>query len=179
MSDAALYLEHFRRQRRWTRDLVAAVPEEHFDWAPGEGDFTAGQLVRHLMQSEVFWARLIGGAVAGEPYDPLDLSEPVGEARMKQFRVPNVQVSARPKLGSSFSELLAAWEGIQQGTEELIGGFTAEQLESVVVEHPLTGLRATLDEFLMVMCEHEAHHRGQLSAYLKVLGVEQPTTLWT
>ena len=43
----------------------------------------------------------------------------------------------------------------------------------------LTGLESNLAEFLMVMFEHEAHHRGQLSAYMKSLEVEQPTTLWT
>ncbi len=179
MPDAARHLEHFRRQRRWTRDLVAAVPEEHFDWSPAEGAFTAGQLVRHLMQAEIFWRRLMASALEGELYDPFGLSEPAGEARMRQFRAPNVQVSAHPKLGSSFAELLDTWAGIGRDTEEFIRDLSAEQLETVEVEHPLTGLRATLDEFLMVMCEHEAHHRGQLSAYLKVLGVDQPTTLWT
>jgi uncharacterized damage-inducible protein DinB len=27
---------------------------------------------------------------------------------------------------------------------------------------------------VLVMMEHEAHHRGQLSAYLKGLGLDQP-----
>ena len=179
MSDASRFLDHFRRQRRWTRELVAAVPQEHFDWAPAEDSFSAGQLVRHLMQAEVFWRRLLAAALEGERYDPVPLSEPAGEARMREFRRPNVQVSADPKLGSTFDELLAAWSGIQEATEELISGLDAEQLTTVEVEHPLTGLRGPLDEFLIVMCEHEAHHRGQLSAYLKVLGVEQPASLWT
>ncbi len=30
---------------------------------------------------------------------------------------------------------------------------------------------------LLVMLEHEAHHRGQLTAYLKMLEVDQPAAV--
>jgi uncharacterized damage-inducible protein DinB len=30
---------------------------------------------------------------------------------------------------------------------------------------------------LLVMVEHEGHHRGQLTAYLKMLGVDQPAAV--
>ena len=178
MSDPDQILGHFRRQRRWTRDLVAAVPEEHFDWSPGEGSFSAGQLVRHLMQAETFWCRLLEKAIEGEVYDPFGLPGSADE-RMRSFRAPNVQASADSRLGSTFAECLDSWEGVQARTEELISGLSANQLSEIEVRHPLTGLEGTLDEFLLVMFEHEAHHRGQLSAYMKVLGLEQPTTLWT
>ena len=178
MTESQDLLLHYRRQRGWTRDLVEAVPDEHFDWAPAADAFSCGGLVRHLIQAEIFWRRLLAMAVDGEAYDPVRL-EGDRDERMRSFRQPNLRSSGSPKLGSTFAECLASWEPIQAATEELIEGLTSEQLSEVGVRHPLTGLEASLREFLLVMFEHEAHHRGQLSAYLKTLGVEQPTTLWS
>jgi uncharacterized damage-inducible protein DinB len=36
------------------------------------------------------------------------------------------------------------------------------------------GAEITAWKWLRAMCEHEAHHRGQLSLYLRMLGVEPP-----
>lgn len=176
--DAPRVLAHFRRQRRWTRDLVAAVPDEYFDWSPGEGSFSCGQLVRHLIQAEIFWRRLLAAAIEGESYDPFGIEGSTDE-RMRRFRAPNVEASANPKLGADFAECLASWERVQAETEALLAGLAPTQLVEVRVHHPLTGLEGTLGELLIVMFEHEAHHRGQLSAYMKVLGLEQPTSLWS
>jgi uncharacterized damage-inducible protein DinB len=179
VADSDLLLAHFRRQRGWTRDLVAAVPEERFDWSPGEGAFGAGQLVRHLLQSEIFWRKMLQKALDGEVYDPFSFEEGPGAGRMRSFRSPNLRFSADSRLGSTFADLLTAWTPIQAETEALIGGLTTEQLATVRLRHPLTGFEASLHEFVLVMLEHEAHHRGQLSAYMKVLALDQPTTLWT
>lgn len=178
MPDSKDLLVHFRRQRRWTRDLVAALPEECFDWSPSEGSFSCGQLVRHLIQAEIFWRRLMAAALEGEAYDPFGL-EGSADQRVRQFRTPNVQASANPKLGASFVECLASWRETQILTEQLIEAMTPSQLCEVRLRHPLTGLEGNLGEFLIVMFEHEAHHRGQLAAYMKSLGLDQPTTLWT
>jgi len=42
------------------------------------------------------------------------------------------------------------------------------------VHHPVAGLVAPLGEFIWFMASHEVHHRGQLSAYAKMLGLPQP-----
>ena len=65
------FLDYYRRQRSWTRSLVAAVPEEHFDWRPSEPSFSCGELVRHLIQSEEFWRKLNLEAVEGRTLRPL------------------------------------------------------------------------------------------------------------
>jgi len=36
------------------------------------------------------------------------------------------------------------------------------------------GAEITAWKLLRAMCEHEAHHRGQLSLYLRMLGAEPP-----
>lgn len=175
--DAVALLEHFRRHRTWTRDLVAAVPEELFDWVPPGGGFSCGGLVRHLMQAEIFWCRLLRAAVAGETYDPFGLPGS-REERVEAFREINVSASRSEKMGNSFSECLDSWQAIQIETEGFIGALTREDLEQRSARHPLTGLIGSIWEFLVVMMEHEAHHRGQLSAHLKSRSIDLPTTLW-
>jgi uncharacterized damage-inducible protein DinB len=170
------FLTHFRRQRRWTLALVRAVPEERFGWAPAPDAFTCGGLVRHLIQSESFWRRLLVAAARGESYDPfedLGLPEP-GDQRMVAFRPGNLKSSADSKLGATFAECLAAWEGVQARTERELAALAPEQIAEATVDHPLTGMRVPLWEALLVFVEHEAHHRGQLATYMKALGIDQP-----
>jgi uncharacterized damage-inducible protein DinB len=171
------FLDYYRRQRRWTRSLVAAVPEEHFDWRPSEPSFSCGELVRHMIQSEEFWRKLILEAVEGRPFDPFGLTGS-GLERMAAFRRPNLEAAGRAvKRGSSFAQCLEIWSPIQARTEADLARITPEQLAAVEVEQPLLAQRFPLWEALLVMVGHEVHHRGQLSACLKMLGVEQPAFL--
>lgn len=172
------FLAHFRRQRAWTRAIVAAVPEEKFDWAPAEDAFSCGDLVRHLIQSEIFWTRLIEHGARGEEFDPFDLEEPPGDRRMTAFRGHNLQAAHNPRYGTSPGECLAKWEEVSAETERRLQTIEDEALHARRMHHPLAGLEGPVWEFLVAMLEHEAHHRGQLSAYLKMLGVPQPAAAW-
>jgi uncharacterized damage-inducible protein DinB len=165
-------LVHFRRQREWTRRLVAAVPEERFDWAPSERDFSCGGLVRHMIQSEVFWRRLLAAAARGERYDPFGLTGTQPE-RYEAFREPNLRSSRHDRYGASFAALLDSWLPVQAETERELGRLTEEELQAEV-HHPIAGLRLPIWEMVLLLVGHEVHHRGQLSAYLKVLGLPQP-----
>lgn len=177
MHDIQEFLTHYRRQRRWTRELVEAIPPEHFDWAPLPESFTCGDLLRHLIQAEIFWCRLITKAAAGEAYDPFELQGD-SAARLAAFRKPNLEGSHDPKYGTTFAEGLARWAVVAQRTADELAKLAPEHLAQTG-KHPLTGLEAPLWELLIIMVEHEAHHRGQLSAYLKILGEDQPVDLWS
>jgi uncharacterized damage-inducible protein DinB len=157
---------------------VAAIPEKHFDWAPNESSFSCGDLVRHLEQAEIYWRKLLEKATQGVEYDPFGLDGSADD-RMKAFRSPNLEASRSPRLGVNFAECLASWGDIQAETEEILGSLSAEDLESARVRHSLTGLEGSVRQFVVVMLEHEAYHRGQLSAYMKMLGLEHPTSMWT
>jgi len=171
------FLTYFRRQRSWTRSLVEAIPEEHFDWRPSPETFSCGETVRHLILSENFWRKLLMEGAVGRPFDPFGLPG-AGIERMRAFRPRNLASSAASaaRYGATFAECLGHWAEIQARTEQDFAGITPEQLRVEIV-HPLMNLRLPLWELLLTMVTHEAHHRGQLSAYLKVLGVEQPPML--
>jgi uncharacterized damage-inducible protein DinB len=173
MKSVEEFLVHYHRQRRWTRNLVGAIPEEHFDWRPSPTSFSCGDLVRHLMQAEIFWSRLLVKSAASEAFDPFGL-EGDAEQRMQIFRRPNLESAANPAYGTSFGEALARWSDIERRTDENLRQIPDRALHAVEAQHPLTLVRAPLWELMLLMIEHEAHHRGQLSAYLKMLGVPQP-----
>lgn len=164
---------HFRRERGWTRELVGAIPEPHFDWAPAPDAFTCGGLVVHLIQSEVFWRRLLVAASRGEAFDPFRLPGTPRE-RLDAFRGPNLGSSRSERFGGTFAQCLESWTGIEEKTAVELSAIPETALEGVEFTHPLTGLHATLGEMFLVFLGHEGHHRGQLSAYLKMLREPQP-----
>lgn len=167
------YLEFFRRQRLWTRALVAAIPEEHFDWRPDAESFSCGDLVRHLMQAEIFWTRLLLRIAEGEEIAVYSFgADP--ESRMSAFRERNLESSHDEKYGAGFAEALERWREIQLRTEGELAKIPQSALYERSARHPLTEFEGPLWQFLLFFLAHEAHHRGQLSAYLKILGVAQP-----
>src|SRR6185503_3742274 len=143
-SDPSLSVERplrlWRRERAWSRQLVAAFPESAFGWRPASDAFSCGELVIHLIQSERFWRRLLVEAAAGRRYDPFGLCGTAEQAE----------------------------------TEAAFAAFTAEQLATAIVHHPVAGFVEPLGDMLWFMASHEVHHRGQLSAYAKMLGLPQP-----
>jgi uncharacterized damage-inducible protein DinB len=168
-------LDYRRRERGWTRQLVAAVPEAAFDWAPAANAFSCGGLVRHMMQSEMFYRRLLVAAARGEHYDPFAMGED-GTVNLVAFRESNLESSRSERaarLGTSFAALLGRWDEIGRETVEALSQIADQDLARPML-HPLGRARGPVWELFLVMIGHEVHHRGQLSAYLKVLGVEQP-----
>jgi uncharacterized damage-inducible protein DinB len=165
-------LQHYRRQRRWTLLLVDAIPPDRFDWAPHADTFRLGDLVRHLMQAEVFWRKLMEHAARGEDWDPFGLPGPPRE-RIAAFAPRNLEVSRSDKYGADLEACRSRWASIQADTEAALAAVAADQWERDI-HHPLTGLVVPLWEAVLVMLAHEGHHRGQLSAYLKQLGAPQP-----
>jgi uncharacterized damage-inducible protein DinB len=167
-------LDIFRRERSWTRRLVAALPESAFTWRPAADAFSCGELVVHLVQAERFWRQLFLDAAAGRAYDPFQLQGD-GTERLIAFRPHNLHGAARGTASrDSFAACLAWWDDVEPETTAALASFSDEQLAEVVVDHPIGRLHQSLGEMIHFMISHEAHHRGQLSAYAKMLGVPQP-----
>lgn len=166
-------LRLWSQERAWTRRLVAAFAETTFGWRPALHAFSCGELVVHVLQSERFWRRLLVEAVAGRRYDPFALEGSV-EERYAAFREPNLVSTRAADQPATFAECLARLAEGQGKTETAFSVFTPEQLSEVIVHHPIAGLVEPLFDMIWLMASHEVHHRGQLSAYAKMLDVAQP-----
>jgi uncharacterized damage-inducible protein DinB len=148
----ALLLE-FDHEWATTRRLLERVPPAQFAWKPHEKSMSLGQLAGHL-------SNIPNWCIATLSADSLDLStyvrppEPESlEALLKAFDAR--LAAARNQLASvTDPELLAPWT-LKNGAQEY---FTMPKI-------------SVLRTFVM---NHQIHHRGQLSVYLRLNNVAIP-----
>jgi uncharacterized damage-inducible protein DinB len=54
------FLKHFNNIRQRTRRVAECIPPEQIEWAPRDGMFTLGDLVRHIAVTERYlWAETV------------------------------------------------------------------------------------------------------------------------
>lgn len=146
-----LFLETLKREEQGTRKVLERVPEGQNDWAPHEKSMKLGYLAS-LVASMPNWIDLMISQ------DELDFA-PVGENK------------SRPAEWKKNSELLAIFD------ESMKKGRAA--LEGTTDEHLLTNWKLKAAGHLITdepryiniqqgMLMHWAHHRGQLTVYLRL-----------
>lgn len=139
------FVKDWNRIHKQTARVLAAAPEDKFDWKPNDGMFTLRQLVIHLPNAE---AGITRTALAGTMQKvSLDLDSASVEEIVEKFN-------------SSHSTLV-----------EEVSQLSLDQLNETIEAF---GRKMTRIVLLRVMIEHEIHHRGQLYTYLRLAGVEPP-----
>lgn len=141
------FIAYFDGIRRRTITYIGAVPAERLDWAPRAGEFTCGDIVRHLVAAEQMF---VGAVVEGRWAYP-------GHAPAPQDTLE----SLRARLDAGHAAALAALRA----------------LDEAVLHQPrptLHGSPVKAWRLLMAMVEHEIHHRSQLAVYLSLMGIEPP-----
>ena len=136
-----------------TRRMLERVPEERFGWKPHEKSRTMGELVCHIVGSQVYVKRILEAeqfnvSEAGQPFEAKAVSVLLEgfDERVTQAQTVMKDVSD---------------EAAMQMWKLLDGGQT-------IVEMPRI---AALRGFVL---SHMIHHRGQLSVYLRENGVPLP-----
>lgn len=148
ISSAQEFVDHWEGVRGRTRRVVLLIPRDRFEWSPGPGRWTFGDIVRHLAGIE---RDMHAENVMGRP------SRYPGHGR---------------ELADGFE---AALEYLDRKHREAVGIFSG--LEPARLQaRCLTpaGIEITTWKWLRAMVEHEAHHRGQLYLMLGMLGVQPP-----
>lgn len=144
----AQFLEYWTGIRRRTRRVVTSIPPDRLEWTHRPGAFTLGDLVRHLATTERY---MFAENAAGRP-------------------------SAYPGCGrdlaDGFDAVLAYFDRLDAEAREIIGGLSDADLERKCLTP--AGTPITTWKWLRAMCEHEAHHRGQIYVMLGMLDVQTP-----
>jgi len=143
------FTEYFDGVRRRTIGFFRTIPADMIDWAPKEGEYTCGDIIRHVATSESMFSGVVAdgawrydghgrehGATLDQALALLDARHAAASATLAKVGDPAL-TQTRPPLEP--------------------GG------------RPIRGWRV-----LMAMCEHEVHHRSQLASYLTLMGVEAP-----
>lgn len=148
LRDMASYLAYLERIRERTLPVVDTIPPDQFDWTPRAGEFTIGDLVRHVASVE----RMNVNAALGAGWRYAGHSAAEWGATLAAARANLVRVHAE-----SVARLRAAGDAV----------LSAKQPD-------LSGNRISAWRILMALIEHEIHHRSQLDGYLMLLGVMPP-----
>lgn len=149
IADVASFLRYFEGVHgRTTRD-VGSLPKEAEEWKPppsddDESSWGIPEIVRHIAEARMFFASAFAGE--GWVWDPWQ--EDLGRSE-----------DWVPALERSFAAFSARLSEIP---EERLG----EKVDPIAREgRPLSGWRV-----LMMMVEHEIHHRSQLETYAGLNG---------
>lgn len=141
------YINYFEGLRRRTLRFAEAVPPSKIDWAPAAGEYSCGDILRHIGSVQVMnW-----GILAGKEF---------------QYR------GHRPEFGKSKD---AALKYLAECHREALS-YLKPLPDSVLTEKrpDLNGRPTSAWRFLMAAVEHEVHHRAQLASYLHHLGIDPP-----
>jgi uncharacterized damage-inducible protein DinB len=146
----AAFLRYFDAvHRRALRD-VAALPPAADGWAPphgeGENAWSINQLVGHMAGSRLYFA----SAYRGEGW----ISPPAPDVSTRDRWLPALQASA-----DEFHRLLA------DTPDEWLN----RKIRMIDTEGELSGWRA-----LLMMVEHDVHHRSQIDTYAGMNGWPVP-----
>ena len=146
-----LFLGQLEREAQKSRKALERVPEHHTDWRPHPKSMPLGYLAT-LVATMPSWV------VHTIEQDELDLQPPGG----KPFRPP--VFATRAELIAALDDSMAkARESLQRATDEhLLKPWRFMVAGRVVSEDPR---HVVLFDSVLA---HMAHHRGQLSVYLRL-----------
>ncbi|HBI02669.1 MAG TPA: DinB family protein [Paenibacillaceae bacterium] len=137
-------MKRWKMHRNSLLELVEVLPESSGSWRPWDGGMTTIELVYHLAWTPDFFFAAIEGREMKVPPVPATLNE----ARELLFRLTQEQ-------------------------EQILASYTESDLQR----------NATIDYFKVTepvvdvlhrIIGHEAHHKGQLLLYARMLGVNTP-----
>lgn len=142
------FLDYWASLRGRTRRLARCIPPDRLEWTHREGAFTLGDQVRHLATIE---RHMYAETVAGRP------SRYQGCGR---------------ELADGYDAVLAFLDSLDAEAIAIIAALSDGDLERKCLTP--AGTSITTWKWLRAMCEHEAHHRGQIYLMLGMLGVATP-----
>jgi uncharacterized damage-inducible protein DinB len=141
------FIDYFSGVRKRTLNFVRVIPADKLNWLPKEGEFTCADIVRHLAACE----RMFVGVVT--------------QGKWKYGGHEGDQ--------STLEELIAH---LDQVHAEMMNEL--KSLPDTELNQPRPAMDGNIQvkawRWLMVMNEHEIHHRSQLAMYLMLMGITPP-----
>ncbi len=156
-SIAQSLIADMKQEGAFSRAVLEAVPAEKYDWQPHEKSMPLGALASHIAETPTWLGSMME--------DVFDFG--AGMADYKPF-VAADREELLSALDKNLAEAVAlledkdddfmtrVWRGVK-GEKELMAGPRGSVARSILVHHV-------------------AHHRGQLTVYLRLLGVPVPPT---
>jgi uncharacterized damage-inducible protein DinB len=132
-----------------TMRLVRCIPPDKIEWTCREGEFTLGDLARHLAATE------------------RDVFAECASGRPSRYK------GCGREFADGLENVIAFMERMHAESLRIFQGLSDEDLAKKATSPQ--GVPITVWKLLRSMVEHEAHHRGQIYVYLGILGVKTPS----
>ena len=156
-SIARSLIADMKQEGAFSRAVLEAVPADKFDWQPHEKSMSLGTLASHIAETPSWLGSMMEdvfdfGAMMAE-YQPFAAAD---QAELLSALDENLAGALAMLEGKDDEFMTGIWKGVK-GDKELMAGPRAAMMRSILVHHV-------------------AHHRGQLTVYLRLLGVPVPPT---
>jgi uncharacterized damage-inducible protein DinB len=144
---ARFFLDTMKTETETTKKVIRAVPDDRKTYKPDPKSMTAHELAWHIATSEVWFLNLV---LTGKP----DMGE---------------QLPAPPTIGA-----ILDWYQSNYGPK--LADIEKLSADKLVEKIPFFGImELPAVAYLNMMNLHSAHHRGQLSTYLRPMGSKIPS----
>ncbi len=147
-------LSEFREEAAITRRLLERVPADKLTWKPDPTSNTLGQLALHTASVPGSFAYLLGLEIFEVPPDAFIFKQP-----------------------ENVAEILSTFDTGVPAAEAFIAGLSSEAAQATWTTKFNGRTMMSLPRakaLRMLLMNHSIHHRGQLSVYLRELGVKIP-----
>ena len=142
---ATIYLKRWTTAKKFTIEVVDAMPAEHFGFKPTPDMRSFGELMNHLSGANTrYFARIKGAPPPKEP-------AAADKETVKKFMAESFDWCAQILGGLSEDDLAKSYPG------------------ATATAVPLSGRDLVLNGFI-----HTSHHRGYSEVYLRLKGVPPP-----
>ena len=134
-------------QYEWmaTVKVIEAIPEANKNWKPAESSRSAWELALHLAETDVWFLESVLNQKFGAP---------------------------APSGATTIAELAAWYKAQMPARLERVLALDGAHLAPIVTFYSYKMPNA---QYLVFAAVHAAHHRGQLSAYLRPMGARVPS----
>jgi uncharacterized damage-inducible protein DinB len=155
MNWTELFLEEFNREVARSRRALEQVPEGQHDWKPHDKSMVFGYLTNMVATIPSWIAMII-------KQDELDVAPVGGSERPPSMNTSTEYLQALDKAADDARAAIKGtnWEHLQTKWRLLAAG-------NVVLDLPR-------HEMLRDTINHWAHHRGQMTVYLRLMGATVP-----
>ena len=153
MSIVTALIQELEQEAKTTRRVLERVPEDRLTWKPHEKSMSLGQLALHVATTP--------GAVA-----EISRKSPFSMGQFTQAAAASA-AELIPALEESVAKARDVLRGMNDA--DLAKTWTAVDGSREVMSIPVGALLRS------IMLNHWYHHRGQLSVYLRQLGVPVPS----
>jgi uncharacterized damage-inducible protein DinB len=145
------------REVERSRRALKEMPEGKFDWKPHEKSMILGYLANMVATIPMWISMEID-------QDELDVAPAAGESKMEQKRL------------ETSDELVEALDKAAAGARTAFEKTTDEHLKTnwKLLAHGNVVMEAPRYEMIQDTINHWAHHRGQMTVYLRLLGARVP-----